>query len=268
MRSLRYLAEPPDQLTDPTKHLLTYSPNEVGRRDTFWDDRLLTASPWELHGSLFKVIAATHAALRLFHRQSPISAHDLSPLSHTSSKAYRHSSPTVLEEIRRIDAPVLHTNLLRYHPLLVAIRFEPLRDDLGREIPKDQIDRMSLDEHARAFNRKLDDIRHRARHGKRQGTADLRKQAKEFRQVALKNHASVVGYVDQLLAHYPLLKVVPLQTGYDPSPTRQAGDGEIPLTPNRIEWLLRLQDDRDALLHIRHSHPLFKGLVGYVWQQL
>lgn len=267
MSSPNYLATPRGELTDLSDALLAYSPNEIGYKNSYRDDPLLPASPHQLHDSLLKVIAATHSALRLFHRERPIEPYELAPKKRKPARRKRQEAMSLREELTRIDAPLLHLGLLRYHPLLIAMRFEPLRDDQGWEIPSHAIAQMSAEEHAMWFNRKLDLIRHLALKGHMWKFRNLRRQLSHFRRTARKRHTSVVTYVDQLLTHYSLLKVVPIQTGYDPSPIVQGADGEIPLIRYQVQWLLRLQRDRDALLALRHSHPLFAGLVGYVWQQ-
>ncbi|MGM0984668.1 MAG: hypothetical protein ACQEXG_14800 [Pseudomonadota bacterium] len=222
------------------------------------------------------VVEATQAAHELVYRKRKLTPEDVPPASRSEARAGNRAAKTVWQQLDKVSTQRLHTDYLSYHPLLLALRNDPLRDENGNPLPPDLAGRLSREARALLMNRKLADIRRRAKEGDADKARDLKGQLNLFYRGARKNHRNVVDYVNQLLTHERYLKVVSLQTGYYPRhPSQESAQldamfsRERPPPKGSLGLLRRLQDHRDGLLdpknHDTFPH-LFKGLAGYVWQ--
>lgn len=273
MPARKFLKAHQKSMPDIQDDLNRYSPNFLESRSLSQYHQPTDFRENTMLSHINRVVEATQAAHEIVYRYRKVTPDDFLLDSRSQARAISPKSKRLWRLFRQVTEQGLHTDYLSYHPLLLALRDDSLRDENGQALSPELTSRLSRTERAERVNHKLADIRRRAGDKRR----DLGSQINLFYRGARKNHRSVVDYLNQLLNHEPLLKVVSLQIGYYPR-HRTAEEVKLdtmlgrlpPPMKGKLRLLRLLQRHRDRFLDPRThllAPYLFKGLIGYVWQQ-
>ncbi len=159
-------------------------------------------------------------------------------------------------ELQQLDAPPdepvmvsAQQHTLRLSPYLTAfLESFPAEETLG--LPQQRLGPLTKDQAISLLS--AFEARFRQFHARTQD-ATFRKRLANTQRAANKNRQSLLRLIEQLFAQYARLLVIRVDFSYQ-------------LQYKRTITHARIEQDREAFLRQRRSHPLFKSLAAYAWK--